>query len=250
MARPLGNRVGEKHITNEGYEIEIIECISSRICTVKFKNGVIIRNRQYAEIKDGRVKNPYHKSKFGIGYIGEGKYKPWNTVKQENHRYYTTWNGMLERCYSKRSLVKHPTYKDVTVCEEWHNFQVFAEWYENSHINSWQLDKDILVKGNKIYSPETCCFVPHEINTLFIKQNNNRGKYPIGVHKANTKFKATMNVNGKVVRLGTFNTPEEAFQAYKIAKEQYIKEIADKWRGQIPKRIYEAMYNHTIKITD
>ena len=145
------------------------------------------------------------------------------------------------------------TYIGCFVAEEWYCFQTFAQWHKEnkkSHMKSWQLDKDILVKGNKIYSPETCCFVPQEVNTLFVKNNINRGKYPIGVSKVGNKFVSFIKTIDKSVYLGTFTTPEEAFEAYKTAKEAHIKEVADKWRELIDPRVYQALYKYEVEITD
>ena len=112
------------------------------------------------------------------------------------------------------------------------------------------MDKDILIKGNKIYSPETCCFIPQEINTIFGNREKSRGKYPIGVRLSGKKYHARLFKNKKYYHLGTFDTPEEAFQAYKVAKEVYIKEVADKWRKKIIDKVYQAMINFQINITD
>ena len=117
-------------------------------------------------------------------------------------------------------------------------------------MQGWELDKDILFKGNKIYSPETCCFIPREINQIFPKRDLKRGEYPIGVTRKRGKFSAQLSTKDFNKNLGVFNTPEEAFQAYKSAKESYIKEVADKWKDQIEPRVYQAMYNYQVEITD
>ena len=115
----------------------------------------------------------------------------------------------------------------------------------------YELDKDLLMESNKVYSPETCCFVPQEINKLFTKRDSKRGDYPIGVGKyRNNSYSAQITLNNSHKYIGTFNTPEEAFEAYKIAKENYIKELADKWRGLISSKVFEAMYNYKVEITD
>ena len=145
---------------------------------------------------------------------------------------------------------KRPTYKDVTVCEEWHCFQNFAEWYDENYVEGWCLDKDILIKENKTYSSKTCCFVPNEINVLFTKSSSSRGDCPIGVSKIGTKYKTRLSKNDKNVNLGHYKTPEEAIQFYKIAKEKEIRRVADKWRGQITEPTYQAMYNYKVEITD
>lgn len=119
--------------------------------------------------------------------------------------------------------------------------------------NLTALDKDILSKGNKIYSPNTCIFVPIRINSLFIKNDADRGKYPIGVYyeKSTNNFVANCNtINQKNVRIGRYNKQEDAFQAYKIFKENYIKEVANEYKDKIPEKLYEAMYNWIVEITD
>lgn len=194
------------------------------------------------------AENPYFPYFLGIGYIGEGNY----SSKGSNRKIYSTWLNMLLRCYDNNFYVKRPTYTNCTVDKRWHNFQVFAEWYENNFVEGFHLDKDILLKDNKIYSPETCCFVPREINLLFTKSGNVRGKYPIGVHmnKRSNKLESGIKKYGKRVYLGLFNTPELAFQAYKIAKESYIKELAEKWKPFITKPCYQALINYKVEITD
>lgn len=166
---------------------------------------------------------------------------------------YIVWLSMLDRCYNEKTHIKYPTYKDCTVCEEWKRFSSFKEWFDEHYREGWHLDKDILVKGNKIYSPETCCFVPFAINKLFTKSKASRGEYPIGVSYHRKKYDACLNTkNGAKNRrtIGSFNTPEEAFQAYKNAKEKWIKEIADRWKDQLEPRVYKAMYEYQVEITD
>jgi len=159
-------RTGEKHLTNEGYWVIITEYITAKDCTIQFEDGVVLYNKYYLDIKKGLIRNPNRISMCGKGYVGEGKYKAIRKVKS-----YSTWANMLQRCYSKTYHAKKPTYIECYVTEEWLNFQNFAEWFEKNYnpeiMERWSLDKDILVKGNKVYSPETCCFVPYEINNKF-----------------------------------------------------------------------------------
>jgi hypothetical protein len=161
---------------------------------------------------------------------------------------------MHRRCYDPKYHEKHPTYKNCKVCKEWNDYQEFAEWYyshyyelENEIMN---LDKDILKKGNKIYSPKTCVFVPQRINSLFVKSNKIRGELPIGVTKHGNKFRAMLNKDNKLIHLGLYDTVEEAFHAYKHAKEQYIKEVAEEYKGKIDNRLYDALMNYEVEITD
>lgn len=241
-------RLNEKHTTKEGYEIEIIEYFSSHNCTIQFKDGTILKNKGYYSIKKGEIRNPYHKSVYGVGYFGEGKYK--SEVNHKPTKEYHTWSSLIKRCHNEKERDKFPTYKDCTITKEWHNFQNFAAWIEDNYnpniMQGWHLDKDILIKGNKIYSPETCCLVPRKINSLFLKYENRNNEYPIGVTKESNKFTAKF----KNKRLGLFDTINEALQAYKVAKEAHIKEVADLWKDKINPKVYQAMYAYQVEIID
>jgi hypothetical protein len=160
---------------------------------------------------------------------------------------YKIWMGIIKRCGD----VKHPTYIDCKICEEWKVYSNFKKWFDKRHIEGFHLDKDILVKGNKVYSPNTCCFVPREINNLFIKCQNTRGEYPIGVKKCTNRkgFSATI-YKGKKEYVGYFSTPIDAFNAYKEAKENWIKQVADKWKDKLDPKVYQALYNYQVEITD
>jgi hypothetical protein len=160
---------------------------------------------------------------------------------------------MLTRCYSeKRREINYLSYENCTVCEEWHNYQNFKKWYELNYYEieeeEMELDKDILYKNNKIYSPQTCIFVPYSINLLFIKPN--KRKLPQGVcyDKNRNKYIAQIicinkNLNKGHISLGRYNTVEEAFFVYKNAKEDYVKQLAEiyKVKYSIPDALYNAM---------
>lgn len=170
-------------------------------------------------------------------------------------REYAQWTYMIHRCYYHAVQEVKPTYRDCFVCDEWLTASKFAEWArksENGYIEGHVLDKDILVKGNKVYSPDTCCFVPPRVNGLLIKRQNDRGAYPIGVTKNNNGFSASINKRDKCIYIGTYPTPKEAFFAYKEAKEAYIKEVAQEYydRGEITKKVYDALMKYEVEITD
>lgn len=243
------DRVGEAYLSNEGYKMTIIAYNGAFDCDIQFDSGLILKNLEFNNIKRGAVKNPFHPYIFNIGYLGKGNYK--SRVDKKDTVVYTTWRNMMARAYTLRYQEKHPTYISCSVDERWHNFQVFAEWFEKNYIEGWELDKDILVKGNKIYSPETCCFVPKEINYLFIKCDSKRGKYPIGVTKIGNRFTSQISkgVNGHKY-LGLFKTPEEAFRAYKKEKEDYARELADKWVHKISIKVYNALIKYKVEIND
>ena len=236
--------IGETYVNSQGLTYEIIDYKGFHNCVVRFQDGTIIDNCNYYRVKIGYVKNHMFPSIYGVGFFGDV------IGKEYNIKSYRIWFSILARCYSEKTQEKQPTYKGCSVMEEWFNFQVFAKWFEENYIEGFHLDKDILFKGNKIYSPETCCFVPQEINTLFVKANSIRGKLPIGVVEQKGLFHAAIHKNNKSVKIGCFKTPEEAFQAYKTEKEKYIKEVADKWRNLISDQVYQVIHNYEVEITD
>jgi hypothetical protein len=245
------NRIGEVYKTFYGEKIEIVRYGGSKDCDVKFENGFVKTKLPFDSIKSGYIKNPYRKSIYGVGFVGEGNYK----YKHAGGglKSVLCWNTMLRRCYDSVLHKKRPTYKDVTVCEEWHNFQNFAKWFDESYnpetMKGWHLDKDILVQGNRIYSPETCCFVPQEINSAFsIKKVPSSCNTP-GISMEGAKYKVRCRIEGKEVCFGNFEKEEDAFYTYREAKLREIKRLADFWKGQIEDKVYKAMYNWIIEIT-
>jgi len=182
-----------------------------------------------------------------IGYIGEGKYST-NNLKE-----YRLWFRIHQRCNSNDFHIKHPTYKDCKVCEEWHNFQNFAEWCQtqpNFRMDGFELDKDLKLFGNKIYGPEYCSFVPQEINCLLNDSKAMRGLCPQGVcyRKSRKKFRVRLSINNKSKELGSYNTPEEAFKVYKNEKETHIKFMANKHKNILDIEIYNNLINYKMEI--
>lgn len=161
------------------------------------------------------------------------------------------WRAMIERCESKR----YDSYKNASICDEWRSFASFEDWFndpKNGYKDGYHLDKDILVKGNKEYGPNTCCFVPSRINALLVSCKKSRGQFPIGVRRFKNKFTAQLSQGKKRKFLGYYDTIEDAFFAYKQAKEQYIKEVATEYfsRGKITEKVYKALLNYEVEITD
>jgi hypothetical protein len=207
------NRIGKTFVSNEGCKFKIIEIINSRHYIIEFENGFVMKV-SYGSIRSGKIKNPYHPSVCGVGYLGIGVHK-FHIGRKSTHCC-QIWKGMMNRGYSQVIKEKQPAYKNVIVCEVWHNFQNFAEWYNENwklHMQGWAIDKDIVVRGNQIYSSERCEFVPQEINNLFLKSNKTRGEYPVGVHEQKGRYYAILSKNNKKVRVGGYATPEEAFRA-------------------------------------
>ena len=246
--------IGKEFDTNKSGKCVIIDYTNAKNIVVKFHNPHYLVKCSLSSLVAGEVRNKLYPSFYNKGFVGVGVY----SIK--DRKVFNIWNAMLKRTYCKKHLKTYASYKDVEVCEDWLDFQNFAKWCYNepyydavdSGEKSYCLDKDILVKGNKIYSPDSCCFVPQDVNKLLVSRDNLRGEHPIGVCylKPNKKFQAAINYHGKSKYLGLYNKPEEAFQAYKFAKESHIKFMANLWKDRIDDKVYQALINYEVHIDD
>lgn len=171
----------------------------------------------------------------GVG-INDADYvvKPIINGKREYCPIYSKWFQMLQRCHTEYGKKKNPTYSEDFVCDDWLRFSVYREWCLSSggEDKSLHLDKDILFKANKLYSPETCVFVPRFINNIVLCKMSSKGQHPIGVHfeKESGRFKSQANVDGKYKNLGRYSTAKEAHKAWQKQKilniEDSVKEYS------------------------
>jgi len=191
------------------------------------------------------------KTVCGVGITGNTPTIDENGVTLKS---YTVWQNMLLRCYNENRHNIQPTYQLCTVHTDWHRYETFKQWFNTHYREGYQLDKDILCRNNSCYSPDTCCLVPREINALIRSSNKSRGNTPIGVNfnKKRKKYHSHISINGFVKHLGSFDTPEEAFGVYKIAREQYIKDMATKYfeNSMISLNVMNALHNWTVDIND
>lgn len=162
---------------------------------------------------------------------------------------------MLHRCYGAASLTDKPSYADCEVGEDFLHFQVFAEWFYSQVIAAdvdYQVDKDLLVKGNKVYSQSYCLLVPRAVNTFLCKSDSVRGDWPVGVsyNKRDRKFTAKVKFNGVNRNLGYFNDPVSAFNTYKLEKEKAAKLLAEQFSGKCDTRVIDSLLNYRVEITD
>ena len=238
-------------------DFKIVKYNDSENVEIQFINTGFETSAQLGVIRNGEVKDPYSPSVFDVGIVGTN-YPA--TVNGRITKEYNRWHSMLERCYSDIFKKKCPTYEGCEVSGNFKSYEYFYEWCQkqigfnnDGNGNPFQLDKDLLIKGNKVYSETTCVFLPQEINLVLTKRDNNRGECLIGVSwdKVAKTFKAQVSKNkGKRECLGYFKTELEAYNAYKTAKESFIKEQADKWKDQIDPRAYNALMNYKVEITD
>ena len=158
--------IGQVYESKNFGPFKIVDYRNSESVEVQFVETGYKTTAQAGDIYRGRVKDRMLPSVKGVGFIGEGKYKAW--VNRKVEKSYLTWRWMLERAYCSKFQAKNPAYVGVTVCDEWHNFQVFAEWFFNvsNFSEGLHLDKDMIKKGNRVYCPELCRFVTQSENTV------------------------------------------------------------------------------------
>lgn len=221
------------------------------------KNKVLVRfiNTGYEKFTDssairkGTVKDPYFPTVAGVGCIG-------NTTSSVNGKVkgsYHVWRGMMSRCYEYKKSSR-TYYGEVEVCKEWWCFEVYEKWYNENYIEGYQVDKDLTIAGSKIYSPETCCFIPNRINCIMGKKKYNtirrHENLPVGVsyHIRDGKFTAQCFDGDKLQHFGYHDTPDSAFSAYKEFKEELIKSIALEYyeSGSISNAVYKSLMNYKV----
>ena len=242
--------------TNNSGNVTVIEYHNSTKILVKFLDTGNTRFVRATDLNKGEIRDSSVARYYGFGVLDQKI-----TQDKETVIAYNIWEKMLSRCYNNKCSDRtRLAYANVHVSETFKLFSNFTNWCkkqkgfgekdENGKL--FALDKDILSRDIKVYSEDTCCFVPREINALFVIRHNKRGKYPLGVtkHTKCDKYNAKLSKNGVVKYLGLFNTPEEAFYVYKEAKEEYVKDVANKYKDHIDDRVYEKLMNYKVLITD
>ena len=204
------------------------------------------------DLKNGEVINPMQPTRSGLGFFGIGPHK--HSLNRKVSREYKHWGSMYQRCYDEKFQKKSHTYTGCSVDPQWYNFQEFAEWHhwqKGSERDGWHLDKDIIKKGNRVYSPEFCVLVPSEVNNLLQTNKLSRGDLPIGVTFAqNGKFRAQWQENGIQQYSLVHTDVVTCFSIYKENKERVVKEVANKWAGQIDERVYLTLMAYEVNIND
>lgn len=260
----MKDKLGRKQMSTEGYELEVIGYRNDKDMDVRIndEHETVYESVKFWDFKSGAIRNPYHPTVFGVGYLGVKRGQASQLIKGKklSKKCSNLWRGMLSRCYDPYTMNKYLAYINVTVCNEWHNYKNFTKWFLDNYYEieneNTELDKDILIKGNTTYSPEACAFVPTKINRMFGGGYKGVEGIPLGVCiSRNVKDKkyvaryrnALLNDN---IHIGYFKTKEEAFYEYKKHREVHIKEVADYYKDSVPMYVYEALYNWNIEMWD
>lgn len=231
------DRTGEINYTRYGTPIKIIKYNREKDIVVEFQDEYKVRkNVSYTHFKEGTVKNPYDKSIYGVGYIGEGYItKEKNVSKKE----YNVWKNIIRRCYSGENKKTFVAYKNCKVCDDWHNYSIFAKWYnENLYSCSDELevDKDILSNNNKIYSKETCVLIPREINR-FCQASKKGGSHFL----LNNTWVARIHHCENKTHIGTFKNFKDAESEFLKYKNKIYQELIEKYKEELPPDVYTKL---------
>lgn len=239
-------KVGGVFKTNNFGDCTVLSYKNSKDIIVRFlETGSEVKTTA-GSLRKGMVKDPNFKSVAGVGFIGCGRYKPSNGGLEAKG--YKVWVSMLRRCYNKKDKSYHSYGGDgVTVCSSWFNYQNYIKWYIDNYREGYHIDKDILSREDKVYSPETCRFVPQSLNNLILKPTSSTHT-GVSYSKGMKKYESYVWKYNKKTTLGYFDTPEEAFQAYEKAKEAHIRFVAEEeyCSGNIPEVIYKNLLNYEV----
>lgn len=243
--------VGSTYKLTSGRDAEVVELLPKRRCRIKIIGTEFTQECLRVKLSHSEVKDNYFPIVAGVGYFGNGEYKAFYNGRST--REYTLWTHMLERCYAFCDT-KNPSYSEVIVCEEWHNFQNFAKWCQSQpefyYENVWALDKDIsfFKTGISIYSADTCFFVPREINNLFLLREMDRGDLPLGIREKSSKYQARVSFKYKRLCSPYYCNIEDAIQWYYTTKNNVKKLLADEYKELLSPRCYETLLE--IRIID
>lgn len=241
------DRTGEVSYNKQRSKMTIIKYISVNEIIIQFDDGYTTKNC-YTNFKKGLIKNPLDKTIYGIGYLGLFDYD----INFSQYKSYQVWKDMLYRCYNNKSK----NYSKCSVCKEWFSFKNFKSWFDCNYYEvekeSMHLDKDILCKNNKIYSPTTCCFVPQTLNQIFQTHNRRNKKLPIGIIKNNKRYYISLHntFTNKSVSGGGFDTIEDAVNYRVVLKRQYIYDLSQYYKNKIPKILYDKLIEYSKNYVD
>lgn len=234
--------IGDRFNTRRSGMCEVIYYDNCNKIKVRFDNSGFEVWVRSGNLVLGNIFDKLANNNGGVGRIGLGHYSLSKDGKDSEE--YRKWYNMIHRCYVDNRVT---TYANCSVCEEWLNFQTFAKWMQSQTYElGWHLDKDLLVSHNKIYSPDTCCFLPSEVNNLIVVKKKRGNALPTGVNKVGNKYRATIRIGMNNKHLGYFKNIEDAYKAYSVEKINHIKCVAEKWKGVISNKAYLALLDYPL----
>lgn len=173
-----------------------------------------------------------------------------------NKKIYATWQDMIRRCHSPKYHADRPSYIGTVVCDEWKYYSNFKKWFLDNYVEGYDLDKDIIDGKSKIYGPHTCAFIPNTINTCIIDPSDDGKTLPIGVRflnddKNRTKpYAANIKKCKKRIPLGVYSTPEAAHRAWQRAKKEYIIELSEQYKNNVPPAVIDGLLRRASILED
>lgn len=233
-------KIGDVFTTNNSGDCKVVRYHNFHEVVVEFIETGHEMTVQTQQLLKGCVRDPLAKNNIN-GFLGIAR-----NGEKANRKIYAIWRQMLNRCYNKDA----PNYhryggRGVTVCDEWHNYQNYAEWYEENYIENFEVDKDIGSVNDLTYSPDTCNFIPQKLNNLISSVSSVRGTHILGAISYKYGYISCIRHDGLDNYLGVFKTEQEAFLAYKEKKEYLIKEYAKELFNE--QQINEDVYNRLLK---
>lgn len=239
---------GERNINYQGYEMIVLNYKNSRDMMIEFQDEHKTKVKcQKGTFEKGTVSNPFHPTIYNVGYLGN---LPQLSVPLRDFHPYNVWRLMLRRCYDTKSK-PYETYRNCIVCKDWFCFSSFLKWHNVNYYEidgvHMQLDKDILSNENKTYSPDTCIYVPADINEMFKIQRKDRN-CPQGVfyHKRDKAYVYYSYKHKKTV--GNYKTVKDAHLDYLKDKQEAILERAEFYKNDIPNKLYLALINYKVVV--
>ena len=236
--------VGDIFSTNAGGEVEVVEYRGALEVVVKHLDKWGHEDVVQTDLlRKGVVKNPYKPSVFGKGFMGVGKYRASSAPSRQSPAY-KAWVGLIRRTYEPSYLSSGRNIYGSTVCEEWHNFQNFAEWFynePNSDNPEFRLDKGMRVWGGRLYSPETCSYVPKCFHVWMTTKPRVSRELPRGVHPSGAKYLVMLNGDGRNNYLGTFETVAEAQEVYEYNLHKKYRQLAIEHCDEIHPEVYDNL---------
>lgn len=228
---------------DEGYKcsgkygvFEVLEYVNKKHELVRFIKTGHEKWTNASSVSSGLVKDPFFPTVHGVGYIGNASSSFNVDNKTVVKKSYTVWAHMIRRCYEVDTFLDK-TYKGCSVCPEWLCFENYEVWYDTNYKEGFEVDKDLKYLGNRVYSPETCTFIPSRINSMIgfktfnsVRKESN-AELPVGVsyHKRDNVYTAQCYDGDRLVSLGYHESPDEAFSAYKEFKLKTIRSISSSY---------------------